>query len=166
MEIRYITSEDDRLAISEIYEESWRYAYKGMIPQSYLDSIPKGHWASHIDNPNWNTLIAIDNERIIGTSSFCKSRFEQFDNWGEIISIYLLPEYMGKGYGTALLKCVILELKKQGYENVFLWVLKENIRARRFYEQLGFLPTDDMLTDHIGGKDVSEIRYIYKNDKS
>ena len=81
MEIRYITSADDRMAISGIYEESWKYAYKGMIPQHYLDSIPAGRWASAADNPLWKTLICMDDGKMVGTSSFCKSRFEQFHDW-------------------------------------------------------------------------------------
>lgn len=162
MEIRYIAPNDDRLAISKIYEESWKYAYNNIVPQNYLNSIPAGKWAPNLDNPDRKTLIYIDNDTMVGTSSFGKSRFEQFDGWGEIISIYLLPDYIGKGYGKILLESTILELKKVGLENVFLWVLEENIRARHFYERLGFLQTDDFLDDNIGGKDLREIRYIYK----
>lgn len=33
MEIRYINDKDDRIAISDIYEESWKHTYKGIIPQ-------------------------------------------------------------------------------------------------------------------------------------
>lgn len=153
---------DDRMAISRIYEESWRCAYKGIIPQDYLDSIPEGRWVSNLDNPKWKTLVCIDNGRIVGTSSFCKSRFEQFYNWGEVISIYLLPDFTGKGYGKNLMESAITELKKQGYENVFLWVLEENIRARQFYEKFGFSPTDNFLDDNIGGKELREIQYLYK----
>lgn len=72
LEIRYIISEDDTMAISKIYQKSWQYAYKGIIPQSYLDAISEGKWASIIDSPGWNTLILLENEKIIGTSSFCK----------------------------------------------------------------------------------------------
>lgn len=161
MNVRYITSADDRMAISKIYEESWRYAYKGIIPQHYLDSIPEGRWAPDIDSPKRKTLICIDDGKIVGTSCFCKSRFERFFGWGEVISIYLLPQYMGKGYGKTLMKFTVSELKKQGYENVFLWVLEENIRARFFYEHFGFSPTDDFIEDNIGGKDLRELRYIY-----
>jgi len=99
--------------------------------------------------------------RFIGTGSFCESRFEQFQGWGEIVSIYLLPDHMGKGYGKRLMEAALSELKRQGYENVFLWVLEENIRARNFYEQFGFLPTDDFLDDHIGGGHLREVRYVY-----
>ena len=106
MEIRYITPADDRMAISRVYEESWKHAYKGIIPQDYLDSIPEGSWATVLENPDWSTLVCVDHGSIVGTSSFCKSRFNQFDGQGEIISIYLLPDYMGKGFGKALLRCV------------------------------------------------------------
>ena len=71
-----------------------------------------------------------DNGRIVGTSSFCESRFSQFNGWGEIISIYLLPDYMGRGFGKALFDSVIIKLEKMGYRNIFLWVLEENLRAR------------------------------------
>ena len=43
MEIRHVKRTDDRYAISRIYEESRKFAYKGIVPQSYLDSIPVGH---------------------------------------------------------------------------------------------------------------------------
>lgn len=44
MEIRFIAPTDDRSEISRVYEESWKFAYKGIVPQSYLDSIPEGRW--------------------------------------------------------------------------------------------------------------------------
>ena len=162
IEIRYIEPTDNKIAISRIYEESWKYAYNGIIPQDYLDSIPEGQWVSNLDNPGRKTLICIGDDSFIGTSSFGKSRFEKFSDWGEIISIYLLPDYLGKGYGKILLQAVISELEKMGYKNIFLWVLRENIRARCFYERFGFSRTDDYLDDNIGGKELQEIRYIYK----
>jgi len=163
MEVRYITPVDDRNLISRVYEESWKFAYKGIIPQDYLDSIPEGRWASGLDKQDRQTLVCVDNGKIVGTSSFCESRFEQYQGWGEIVSIYLLPEYIGKGCGKLLMKAALSELKRQGYENVFLWVLEENNRARRFYEGYGFLLTGDVLDDNIGGRDLREARYVYKN---
>lgn len=163
MEVRYIIPADDRRMISKVYEESWKSAYKGIIPQEYLDSIPEGRWAPNLDKQGWGTLVCIDNGKIVGTSSFCKSRFEQLQGWGEIISIYLLPDYIGKGYGKILIDAVLSELKRQGYEDVFLWVLEENVRARNFYEKYGFLLTDDVSDANIGGKVLREMRYVYKN---
>ena len=163
MEIRHLTPADDRKVISKIYEKSWKYAYKGIIPQDYLDTIPDGQWTPTLDHSQWNTLICIENDIIVGTTSFGKSRLQQFDKWGEIISLYLLPNYMGKGYGKALLESAITELKMRGYNHVYLWVLEENLRARHFYEKSGFSLTDDYLDNIIGGKSLREVRYIYCN---
>ena len=78
-----------------------------------------------------------------------------------MITIYVLPDYMGKGYGRRLMDAVMSELKKQGYKEVFLWVLEDNSRARRFYESLGYKCMDEYIDDNIGGKDLREVRYVY-----
>lgn len=162
MIIRYINRDDDRLAISRIYAQSWKYAYRGIVPQDCLDALPEDRWVKNLDFPGWHTMVCVENGQYVGTSSFCKSRFAQFPDCGEVISIYLLPAYMGKGFGRLLMEAVISELKEQGYRDVFLWVLEENMRARRFYEKFGFCRTDDALTVNIGGKDLREIRYVYR----
>ena len=75
-------------------------------------------------------VTSLDN-RIIGTASFCKSRWKQYNEYGEIVSIYFLSEYMGKGYGYYLLNACIEELKKSGFHKIILWVLEENTLAFR-----------------------------------
>ncbi|HEL0658056.1 TPA: GNAT family N-acetyltransferase [Streptococcus equi subsp. zooepidemicus] len=162
MEIRYINSMDDRNKISNIYEQSWKHAYFGIIPEDYLNAIPKGQWNKNFDIVGWNTIVLIQDGDYIGTSSFCKSRFEKYPNSGEVISIYLLPKYMGKGYGSKLLNFVMNEIKEQGFKEVFLWVLEDNHRARKFYENYGFEVDGDYIDDNIGGKNLREVRYVYK----
>lgn len=152
MEIRYVNQTDNLLEISRIYESSWRHAYKDMIPQDYLDRIPTGHWASHMNKAGLNHLVTLENGLIIGTASFCKSRWEQYKNYGEIVSIYFLPAYMGKGYGTHLLKRCVEELKRLGYGDILLWVLEDNRGARRFYEKNGFICSGVYINDDIGGR--------------
>ncbi|MDE7431799.1 MAG: GNAT family N-acetyltransferase [Lachnospiraceae bacterium] len=161
MEIRYITQDDDRFAISRIYEESWKFAYKDIIPESYLNSIPAGQWVSNLEKADLNTLIMIEDDTYIGTSSFCKSRFAHLEGFGEIVSIYFLPDYIGRGYGKQMLKAVICELAKLGYQDIFLWVLEENYSARKFYEKFGFVQKDKYLEDNIGGKKLREVLYCY-----
>lgn len=160
MEIRYITKDDNPLAISKIYERSWKYAYKGIIPQDYLDNIPEGRWADSVNKANMNSLILIECGRIIGTASFCKSRWKKYSDYGEIVSIYFLPDYIGKGYGRLLLGECIKELKKFGFCKVLLWVLEDNYRARKFYEKNGFLCSEVSMDDNIGGKNIREVLYF------
>ena len=161
MEIRYINQADDLFEISNIYENSWKFAYRGIVPQNYLDSIPKGRWANRINREGMNNLVLIENGVIIGTASFCESRWKQYADYGEIVSIYFLPDYMGKGYGNYLLKKCVDELKFLGYDKILLWVLEDNLRARRFYEKNGFICSDEYIDDNIGGKDLREVMYTY-----
>ncbi len=159
MEIRYMTDLDDRRAVSRIYEESWRHAYCGIIPQEYLDAIPEGRWVKNLDIPDWSVMLCTEDGECIGTGSFSRSRFERYPDAGEVISIYLLPEYWGKGYGGALLEAMVMELEKQGYPEAFLWVLEDNDRARRFYEKHGFSCAGETMEGTIGGKTLREVRY-------
>lgn len=101
----------------------------------------------------------IEDGVFIGTSSFGRSRFADFADYGEIISIYLLPGYTGKGYGRLLLDAVVRELGQLGFHNVFLRVLEENTRARRFYEKADFRPSGVCWDDNIGGKELRELQY-------
>ena len=162
MEIRYITESDNRDAISRIYEESWKHAYRGIVPQEFLDDLPESRWVEKIGTPGWYKMVCIENGEYIGTSGFGRSRFEEYPDSGEVISIYFLPDYMGKGYGSKLMDAVMNELRKQGYKEVFLWVLEDNSRARRFYENYGFRCADEYMDDNIGGKDLREVRYVYR----
>ncbi len=150
MEIRHIEKSDDRFAISRIYEESWKFAYKDIVPQDYLDSIPAGRWAPCLDQEGVHSLVVIEDDigkspvesrLFVGTSAYSRSRSAEFENFGEIISLYLLPQYIGKGYGKLLLDAVVGELAELGFRDIFLWALEDNQRARKFYERNGFTLT-------------------------
>lgn len=159
MEIRRMAAADDRMAISKVFEESWKYAYRGIVPQSYLDSIPVGRWAGKMDDPERHTLVCVEDRRIVGIVSFCRSRLEAFADWGEISAIYVLPEYMGKGCGKALMEAALSELKGMGYHKVYLWVLEDNARGRRVYEKTGFSFAGESMEEPIGGKPLRLARY-------
>lgn len=161
MEIRQLLPEDDRLAVSRIYAESWRYAYRGIVPQAFLDGLSEDNCGKSIDMEGRYNLVAVADGKLIGTSSYCKSRFPEYADFGEIISIYLLPEYMGKGYGKKLLAAAVEKLSEMGFRRVFLWVLEENHNARAFYERCGFSPSGERMTSDIGGKTLAELQYCY-----
>ena len=162
MDIRHITENDDYSAIRNIYERSWKFAYKGIIPQDYLDNIPKTKWGGNILKNGRTEIGAFIDGKIVGTASFCSSRWEKFNSCGEVVTIYLLPEYMGKGIGTMLMDACVQELQLLGFTTIILWVLEDNYRARRFYEKYGYICTDDFMDDVIGGKKLREVMYILR----
>lgn len=160
IEIRPLQKTDDLLAVSNIYEQSWKYAYRGIIPDAYLDSIPSGQWANGLNVSGRHSLLLFDNDKLLGTSSYCKARMEDMDGFGEIVSIYLLPEAMHKGYGKKLMQAVIKELEIMGFQKIYLWVLEDNICARRFYERFGFTHSGRIHTDTFAGKELKEVQYV------
>ncbi len=160
MNIRLATPQDDFTAISRIYALSWKSAYQGIVLQAYLSQLPEDRWAPMLAQRPGDQLVALSNGKYVGTSCIGPGRDPAFADWGEIVSLYLLPEAMGLGHGKLLLAEALLELQNRGFAKVYLWVLKENARARAFYERNGFRPTTDRLSLDIGGKKLQEMRYI------
>lgn len=57
----------------------------------------------------------------------------------EITEFYVEPFFVGQGIGTLLMKQMIQQIKKKGFQKIILWVIKDNVRARKFYEVNGFV---------------------------
>lgn len=142
-----------------IYACSWQTAYKGIIPQAYLDNLSASKWTAFLQSAQQNSYLLLDKGRCIATASISPARDELKPGWGEIISLYVLPAYWGQGYGSALFSYIVAQLKQQGFAHLYLWVLEKNLRARAFYEQKGFSPNGDQETALIGGAELVEIRY-------
>ncbi|HEX5769455.1 MAG TPA: GNAT family N-acetyltransferase [Nocardioidaceae bacterium] len=53
------------------------------------------------------------------------------------------PDRWGEGLATAGMTEATRAMARRGSHEAFLWVLEENHRARRLYERLGWVPTDD-----------------------
>ena len=130
MEIRKIKKSDDINAIGKIYEKSWKFAYNWIIPKDYFDSVSGDKWLPHFENKSMNSLVLIENNQFIGTSSYCKSRSKEFNDFGEIVSIYLLPEHMGKGYGKLLFEATLNELVKTVVIKMFFSGYLKKIRGQ------------------------------------
>ncbi len=76
----------------------------------------------------------------------------------ELYALYVHPEWWSTGTGRALMDRVLATVSAAGYLSVRLWVLRDNARARRFYERAGFAPDGASHTlEGLGG--VTEIRY-------
>ena len=48
------------------------------------------------------------------------------------------------GIGTLLIKYLIQQVRKKGVHKIVLWVIKDNIKARTFYEDNGFVNSGKM----------------------
>ncbi len=163
-EIRYAAM-DDIHGMGRVYADTWKAAYQGMIPQEFLDGLTASRWEDRYRQTLGkegmsNAAVLLLEGQIIGVSSFMKTRDADLaDNYGEIISIYVLPEYWHMGFGRLMLDWVTRELKKLGYTDCSLWTLEDNLRAQRAYERFGFMRDGSRKSQEFCGKDVWEIRY-------
>lgn len=76
----------------------------------------------------------------------------------ELYALYVRPAWWSTGTGRALMEKVLARSAAAGYRSITLWVLRDNQRARRFYDRAGFAPdgATNVLTG-LGG--VHEVRY-------
>ena len=163
MYIREATAQDAAL-ISRIIASSWRGAYQELIDPAYLARLPEEYWL-----PSMRTWLASDRmygyiAELDGVPVGCiicgRGRDEDHSHWGEIVSLYVLPEVTGHGIGSALLTRALCTLKEDGYPHVYLWAIQSNVAALRFYLRHGFLLTEDQVTYRIGSGIVTDIRLI------
>ena len=76
----------------------------------------------------------------------------------ELYALYVRPAWWSTGTGRALMERVLARTGAAGYQAITLWVLRDNERARRFYERAGFTP--DGATNVLAGLgDILEVRY-------
>jgi ribosomal protein S18 acetylase RimI-like enzyme len=76
----------------------------------------------------------------------------------ELYALYVRPAWWSTGTGRALMGKVLARTGAAGYRSITLWVLRDNQRARRFYERAGFAP--DGATNVLTGLgSVIEVRY-------
>ncbi|NOY43134.1 MAG: GNAT family N-acetyltransferase [Planctomycetes bacterium] len=138
----------DAAAIALVHITSWRSAYRGIIPDELLEGLDEAQrtaqWVANIAGNSIRTIVADSDGRIVGFASFGSTRDDdECDDddptrVGEIQAIYVNPNEWSKGIGQSLCACAIEELSAQSYEQITLWVLKDNRRACRFYELAGF----------------------------
>lgn len=162
---REATSADAGL-ISHIYATSWRKTYRSIVDEDYLNRLPDDSWVPSIrswllSGQMYGLLVYDDGQRPVGCAIYGRGRDEHYADWGEIVSIYLLPDSMRQGLGSQLLQEVMRLMREDGYERFYLWAIEGNRMAEEFYYKNGFQRTNDRFDYKIGGQDVSDIRFVW-----
>jgi ribosomal protein S18 acetylase RimI-like enzyme len=74
----------------------------------------------------------------------------------ELYTLYVDPHHWSAGTGRALMDQVLTAVRAEGYPRIILWVLRDNHRARRFYERAGFRRRGGEHPSYVG---PTEVRY-------
>lgn len=163
--IRFATP-DDADRIGEIHIAAWRVAYRGIIPDAHLDSLSVEErvvrWRDILEEKPKIVLVHEQGGRVEGWVSIGPGRDDDATNDGEIYGFYVDPASWRTGVGRVLMENAEVELRSRGFSRLFLWVLKQNDRARRFYESMGYSPDGGTKVITIGGASLPELRYTRK----
>ena len=163
MQIFYADIKDcDSLGL--IQSESWKEAYKGIVPNSVLKDMTPENCSKKFNflfsNESGKVALIKDENQIRGFICFGPNRDEDLNSsYGEIWGVYLLPTFWGQGIGTQLSSWAMKELQKMGFHEVSLWVLEENINARKFYKKMGFI-NDGKIKEVFFDKKLNVCRYV------
>jgi GNAT superfamily N-acetyltransferase len=151
---------EDAADLARVHVTTWQAAYPGMIDQGFLDSMDlegREEWWERAVAREANLIrVAVIEHRVEG---FCLAAASTTKGWGEVYSIYVTAEHWGKGLGRLLLAAGESALVGAGFDRALLWVLRDNSRARVFYERQGWALGKPMRIENIGGSDVTEVRY-------
>ena len=155
----------DAAEIARVQVESWRTTYRGMVPDDYLDGMRvEEHtvrWVRLLRDPVHLELTFVT-ETADGVVGFAMGGREREDDrrfLGELYAIYLVREAQGRGYGRALVEAVARGLVRRRLTSMLVWVLRENVRARGFYERLGGVFLREHELDFGAGFTVIEVSY-------
>lgn len=135
---------EDAPDLARVHVASWRAAYRGIMPDAVLDELSEeafeARWRQSVEQAQRSTLVGEVGGQVIGFASTGPSRDADAVplHTGELYGLYLDPRVWGQGMGRALCNAALQKLLVDEFVEATLWVLEANVRARSFYEQLGF----------------------------
>ncbi|GGS95864.1 GNAT family N-acetyltransferase [Streptomyces cinerochromogenes] len=152
--------------VSAIRIRGWQHAYRGLMPQAYLDGLSVaadaerrrarfGQGGGSVVN-----LVAEQGGEVVGWAACGPYRDGGGSPTGdaELYAVYVDPDHLGGGIGRALLAAAVERCR--AYPRMLLWVLKGNTPARRFYERAGFRSDGAEEPFEVDGVPVPEVRYV------
>ena len=158
----------DAEGIAKIHVNAWKETYRGLMPDSVLDTLSierrTDQWKTILANPDdvyHLAFVAERNVKIIGFANYGKEREGDQAYQGELYAIYLLKEFQGQGIGKALMQKTVEGLLALEIESMLVWVLADN-PYREFYKRLGGVFLRDK-TVEIGGASLNEQAYGWKD---
>ena len=147
---------------SLVHWQTWREAYDDLLPADFQETMTLEKCRFFSQKYPENTLIAMDGKKVVGFISYGNYRDETIQA-GEIIALYVLKDYYGKGVSEQLIHAAFVALNQ--FSEIYLWVLKENKRAIAFYQKMGFTFDGQEKILKLG-KPVKELRMMCSSNKN
>ena len=156
---------DDAREIAAIHVRAWQSAYRGIMPPAFLGTLSvdqrESFWRQQLERGDTTILVAEDDEQVLlGWANVGRSRDADAGSaTGELYAIHVSPEHWRRGVGQQLWREGAVHLRRAGFAEVTLWVLRDNVGACAFYRANGFaVDTGIEKPLHLAGAERVEIR--------
>lgn len=160
MIIKPLISEDEAKQTSKLFQKCWQDVYKGILPAEFLDNIPENAWVKRLNESGRHNLIFEDDKNAVRAAvSYGRPRDTRMLGCGELMALYVEPDFQGYNVGKTLLSAAENELKKMGYGKIYLWCLDGNKKAQEFYEHFGWRNIATERFVEIAGKEYKYLLY-------
>jgi GNAT superfamily N-acetyltransferase len=158
----------DAPAIAALHIESWRTAYRGLLPDEFLDGPVfedrRRLWTARMHAPGVErrlVLKAIDGDALLG---FACVLLDAEPAWGALLdNLHVLPELKGTGIGRRLFQDARnwVGASAPG-QRMHLTVMEGNTRARQFYDRQGGTVAERMIIEVVPGTRLAVLRYVWE----
>jgi ribosomal protein S18 acetylase RimI-like enzyme len=156
----------DAAAVARVHLASWRAAYRGLVPDRFLDSLKLGErtarWREQLTHRPLGqvTHVAEVEVEIVGFAAGGACRDEDAGpEAGELYAIYVDPASWRQGVGGRLEAASLGSLRERGFAEARLWVLEGNAAARAFYERSGWAADGAKGMHPFGEQGLPIVRY-------
>jgi ribosomal protein S18 acetylase RimI-like enzyme len=163
--------ETDVEGIAKTHVQGWRESYKDFLTPEALAGLSVEErmqlWQRALAEPEPRAKLLVaetaDGEIVgfIRGGPIWDKGADLLGTEAEIFAIYLLDKVKRQGIGRKLMAGVFDHLAAHGIRSVGLWVLKDNLSARRFYEALGGTAGAEQSFD-LQGQMVTEVAYRFE----
>jgi GNAT superfamily N-acetyltransferase len=160
-------SASDVDAIAALHAESWRSAYRGLVPDDFLgpglDAERLQTWRDRFATapaaPRL-VLLALSAEGLLVGFTCVLAGGEP--GFGPLLdNLHVKPAWRGRGLGGRLLHASRVWVREVAPgQPMHLWVIEGNAPARAFYGAQGGVEADRRVND-MAGTDVPALRYVW-----
>jgi L-amino acid N-acyltransferase YncA len=153
----------DAAALGRLYVEAWQDTYAAILPHRLLANMSAELHAARIGRAiqKGAVLVVEDSQRrLVGLAGFGAARDRGLGHDGEVYTLYVGPDHLGRGAGRALLHGAFGALKQRGFQSCVIWSHARN-HACYFYEAMGGMRVGERRVI-LGGMDVDEVAFGWK----
>jgi len=145
---------DDVMAIAQ-FQVDMAMESEGTVLD--IDTVKRGVAHAMEDSNKGRYVIAYADGKAVGSLMLTREWSDWTDKWYLWIqSVYVAPEYRGRGVYKAMYNKVKETAEAEGISTIRLYVDKTNLRAQSVYQKLGMLESHYLLYEETLGNEKSK----------